>query len=177
MTEVWAGFNVEKTKKVLLSCTDVSWLFLLSSSCILPVQPPCPFIEQSLINMFFLGASPGLEASCASTINTAKAVVEEAGPAVSQSLHDLASKSVNHSEDSFHKVVTEYGLSLEVPLTTVEADEFGSFPILRMSDWLYFLLMLTFRQGTFSVLMFWFGAGNRVWIQKFGVKVPECFDL
>ena len=140
-------------------------------------NPPCPFIEQSLINMFFLGASPGLEASCASTINTAKAVVEEAGPAVSQSLHDLASKSVNHSEDSFHKVVTEYGLSLEVPLTTVEVDEFGSFPILRMSDWLYFLLMLTFREGTFSVLMFWFGAGNRVWIQRFGVKVPECFDL
>ena len=65
----------------------------------------------------------GLEASCASTINTAKAVVEEAGPAVSQSLHDLASRSVNHSEDSFHKVVTEYGLSLEVPLTSVEADE------------------------------------------------------
>ena len=139
-------------------------------------QHPLPLNRAILAKHVFPWNLAGLEASCASTINTAKAVVDEAGPAVSQSLHDLASKSVNHSEDSFHKVVREYGLSLEVPLTTVEVDEFGSFPILRMSDWLYFLLMLTFQEGTFSVL-FLFGAGSRVCFQWFCVKVSEGFSL
>lgn len=85
---------------------------------------------------------PGPEASCASTINTAKAVVEEAGNSVSQSLHDLASQNVGHSEHAFHKVIAEYGLSLNIPLTNVDVAGFGSFPILLMTDWLKFVLIL-----------------------------------
>ena len=82
------------------------------------------------------------EASCSSAIATAKAVTEEAGDAVSRSLHVLAEQRINHSEHSFHKVIAEYGLALDVAMTTVKVDEFGSFPVLRMSDWIHYVLNL-----------------------------------
>ena len=69
--------------------------------------------------------------------------MEEAGDSVSASLHSLAGSSTGHSEECFHKVVSDYGLALEIPLTMVTVDGFGSFPVLLMSDWLQFILKLS----------------------------------
>ena len=81
------------------------------------------------------------EASCSSSLRTAKAVVEEAHDSVSPALRKLAKSSEGHAETSFKKTIDEQGLALEVPLTEMS---FGkhSFPVLLLSDWIDLVVML-----------------------------------
>lgn len=82
------------------------------------------------------------EASCASTVRTARAVVEEAAGSVSLALHSLASKSENHAETSFHKLAKDQGLSLDIPLTELGLSNGQSFPVLLLSNWVKLILTL-----------------------------------
>ena len=101
------------------------------------------------------------EASCSSAIATAKAVTEEAGDAVSRSLHVLAEQCISHSEHSFHKVIAEFGLALDVKMTTVKVDEFGSFPVLLMSDWLHYVLNLVIQVFETELLAVFFATWGK----------------
>lgn len=106
------------------------------------------------------------EASCLSSIDTARAVVEEAGSAVSPALHKLADTSAGHSEEQFHRVIAEYGLALDIPFTEVRIDGWGEFPILLLSSWLEFIVNLGFDEQDLAmffpfliwVLMAWLPA-------------------
>ena len=83
------------------------------------------------------------EASCAASLRTAKAVVQEAGPLVSPALRNLANKSEGHAETAFHATVADQGLALEVPLTQLHVRGTGqSFPVLLLSDWIKLILYL-----------------------------------
>ena len=84
----------------------------------------------------------GAEASCASALRTAKAVVEEVGSSVSFALHKLANTSEGHAERTFHTVAGEQGLSLDVPLTEMSMPDCESFPVLLLSDWIKLILNL-----------------------------------
>ena len=82
------------------------------------------------------------EASCAASLRTAKAVVQEAGPSVSPALKKLAKNSEGHAETAFHTTVAEQGLALEVPLTEIPIAGGQSFPVLLLSDWMKLILRL-----------------------------------
>ena len=79
------------------------------------------------------------EASCLNSLQTAKAVVAEAGTAVAPGLHQLAKRSEKNSETAIHKTFAEFGLALDVPLTKVEAGS-KNVECILMSDWLRVLL-------------------------------------
>lgn len=81
------------------------------------------------------------EASCAASLKTAQAVVEEAGQWVSPALRKLAKNSESHAESAFHKSVREQGLALDIPLTEFKHDGV-SFSVLLLSDWMRFILIL-----------------------------------
>lgn len=70
--------------------------------------------------------------------------MEEAGEAVSVSLHRLSEQNVNHSEDAFHRTIEDYGLALDIPLRMANIPSFGRFPVLLLSDWLRFVLHFGF---------------------------------
>ena len=98
------------------------------------------------------------EASCAASVRTAKAVVQEAGHSVSPALRNLANKS-GHAETAFHATVADQGLALEVPLTELRVGGTGqSFPVLLLSDWIKLILYLGIK--SFKT----FKAFNFVWI-------------
>ena len=82
------------------------------------------------------------EASCAASLKTAQAVVEEAGRFVSPALRKLAKNSEGHAENAFHKSVEEQGLALDVPLTEFRLGNNVSFPVILLSDWMRFILIL-----------------------------------
>lgn len=96
------------------------------------------------------------EASCAASLRTAKAVVQEAGPSVSPALRKLAKKSEGHAETVFHTTVAEQGLALEVPLTELPIAGGQSVPVLLLSDWVKLILKLVsdelFRFGSFCLM-------------------------
>ena len=98
------------------------------------------------------------EASCAASLRTAKAVVQEAGPSVSPALRKLAKKSEGHAETVFHTTVAEQGLALEVPLTELPIAGGRSFPVLLLSDWVKLILKLVsdelFKFHSFCVMTF-----------------------
>lgn len=99
------------------------------------------------------------EASCAASVRTAKAVVQEAGHSVSPALRNLANKSEGHAETAFHATVADQGLALEVPLTELRVGGTGqSFPVLLLSDWIKLILYLGIK--SFKT----FKAFNFVWI-------------
>ena len=74
-------------------------------------------------------------------MKTAKAIVAEAGSAVSSSLSRLARHSERNSETAVHATLGEFGLSLAVPTTEVHLKE-GSIPCILPSDWFRYILML-----------------------------------
>lgn len=88
-------------------------------------------------------------------------MTEEAGDAVSRSLHVLAEQRISHSEHSFHKVIAEFGLALDVKMTTVKVDEFGSFPVLLMSDWLHYVLNLVIQVFETELLAVFFATWGK----------------
>ena len=95
--------------------------------------------------------TPLAEASCAASLRTARAVVQEAGPSVSPALRKLAKKSEGHAETAFHTTVAEQGLALEVPLTEIQIVGGQSFPVLLRSDWMKLILRLAPVQLTIQV--------------------------
>lgn len=82
----------------------------------------------------------GAKASCAAALRSAKAVVKEAGSAVSPALNALASRSERHAESVFHRLASEQGLALDIPLTELTLDSNTVVPVLLLSDWIKKLL-------------------------------------
>lgn len=97
-------------------------------------------------NYYFVGPTCRAKASAASTIRTAKSVVEDIGrkaASSSEGLVELSSRSVKNSQrDSNRLMVKKYKLALPVPksfLRGVEGESTG-LPVLRMRDWAQFFL-------------------------------------
>ena len=104
---------------------------------------PSAALYISIIFFIFLFS----EASCASVVRAARGFVEDVGaPAASKSggLLDLARRSENNAErDCARLMVNQFELSLPIPKTTLDTgvpDDDLSVPVLRLRDWVDFLV-------------------------------------
>ena len=83
------------------------------------------------------------KASCAAAVRSAKAAAKEAGQHIASSTAALAEKSEGHAEESCHKLIDQYGLALELPMTMVELhDGNEKYPVFLLSSWMDLILKL-----------------------------------
>ena len=85
--------------------------------------------------------NPHSEASCVSQIRTARAVAEELGEAtaVRSGVQRWAKVSFDHSERGVHKIVSDQGTKLDLPITSLQLGE-DSIPWIDPRSWVQYIV-------------------------------------